>query len=147
MIVLKKGDIEYLNLMEGSQEDWVSLGYFKTQSLSSTFPSCQLFPRTLVKADSHLAWLMSWYSSFRLLSDSYYSISSTISLHLLMENICVYFQMDAGKAGKPLVKDFLWRNNVNSIEFLTYKKNWKWAVLDHMCCLSLNALTQHEMRK
>lgn len=64
-----------------------------------------------------------------------------------MENICVSFQMDAEKANKSLLKDFLWRNIGNSIELITYKRDWKGAVLDYMCCLSLNALTQQEMRK
>lgn len=70
-----------------------------------------------------------------------------LSLHLLTENICVYFQINAGKSGKSLLEDLLWRNSVNSIELHKYKKNQKWAVLDHVCCLSLNSLTQHEMRK
>lgn len=77
--------------MEQVLEILFSLGYFKTQSLSSTFPSCLLFPRTLVKADvaSELSNIM--VQLFQIAHRLFFS--STI-LHLLAENIWVYFQMD-----------------------------------------------------
>lgn len=66
-------------------------------------------------------------------------------LHLLTENIHVYFQMDAGKALQSLLNDFLWGNSVNSIDLL-YKKKKGIEQCWIRCAASLNVLTQQEMK-
>lgn len=108
-----------LSLMEQLQKNLVSLGYFKTQPLPSTFLSCLLLPGTLVEADvtSELANIM--IQLFQIAHRLFLLLFLYhLFLHLLTENICVYFQMDARKDVKSLLNDFLWENSVNNIDLM-----------------------------
>lgn len=129
-----------LRVMEGLQEDWLSLGCFKTHSLSFTFLSRHPFPRTLVRMLSHWAWWGHGHGTFLKLHSWTVAIpfllpplSSRKHLYLL-SNSC-------WKRWEVTSRRFLSEKRPIVMGLLSHKRNWKWEVLGYICCLSLNVFT------